>query len=276
MSTGDGYVILILLNRLILPTDRSQVLAESLLHIGVTSVSDGPFLTYNNTYRPRDVQNAVDQIEAVIDEQGPFDGVLGFSQGGSLALTLLLQHQLSGLMTVPPPFRFAILCSPVIAFSSDESFNENVLNSLTPEDFDILNDYPHCEFHKLATEKRLFCETLAQTFESARKGGFIAGETGGGTFASDTDHAEIPRVMHPDLMPINTRLRFPGVVVTGKTDHPMMVKLSKAMARHFDDGFVTSIEHPGGHDIPRDSINAQALAKAISWANDKSLREPVV
>lgn len=55
------------------------------------------------------VKNAFENVYRVIKEEGPFDGVLGFSQGASCLTGFLIHHQ------APPPqselFRFAILFS---------------------------------------------------------------------------------------------------------------------------------------------------------------------
>ncbi len=55
------------------------------------------------------VRNAFENVYRVIREQGPFDGVLGFSQGASCLTGFLVHHE------PPPPqtelFRFAVLFS---------------------------------------------------------------------------------------------------------------------------------------------------------------------
>ncbi|RDL39060.1 DUF341-domain-containing protein [Venustampulla echinocandica] len=58
---------------------------------------------------------ALDQLEAYIALEGPFDGVLGFSQGAGLAIMLLVRRY-HGDPVAPPPFKCAILFSPVSVY----------------------------------------------------------------------------------------------------------------------------------------------------------------
>ncbi|KAI8319076.1 hypothetical protein GQ54DRAFT_299621 [Martensiomyces pterosporus] len=61
------------------------------------------------------LDNSIAYLEAVLEEQGPFDGVLGFSQGGLMAAVMcsLLEHRYEGLSKkcTHPPFKFAIVSS---------------------------------------------------------------------------------------------------------------------------------------------------------------------
>ncbi|KAJ5794583.1 DUF341 domain protein [Penicillium paradoxum] len=80
---------------------------------GVEKYYDGPFLSYYDWDSATSLRNAYQLIDELIDEQGPFDGIMGFSQGGSLATSFLLYH----MATCPSEpvellFRFAIIiCS---------------------------------------------------------------------------------------------------------------------------------------------------------------------
>jgi predicted esterase len=53
------------------------------------------------------VDKAIAFINAIIDREGPFDGVMGFSQGAVMALATMLRHA----DQQDPPFKFAILFS---------------------------------------------------------------------------------------------------------------------------------------------------------------------
>ncbi|GJJ78200.1 hypothetical protein EMPS_10559 [Entomortierella parvispora] len=61
-------------------------------------------------------EESLDQLRQVLEKQGPFDGILGFSQGATMAslLQLLLERpHLSNVMSgcKHPPFKFSILVS---------------------------------------------------------------------------------------------------------------------------------------------------------------------
>jgi predicted esterase len=50
------------------------------------------------------------QLNAYVDTEGPFDGVIGYSQGASLAAMYLIQHSKKN-PTAPLPFKCAIFFS---------------------------------------------------------------------------------------------------------------------------------------------------------------------
>jgi hypothetical protein len=72
-------------------------------------VVDGPF--YNHYARGSSpgssVQEAFEHTRAIIATQGPFDGVLGFSQGAALAASLIIHHSQTS-PAEPPLFRVAV------------------------------------------------------------------------------------------------------------------------------------------------------------------------
>lgn len=61
---------------------------------------------------------ACDFIEQTVEEHddGPFDGILGFSEGSSVAASLMLRRAAQGRV---PLFRFAIFFCAVLTFRSD-------------------------------------------------------------------------------------------------------------------------------------------------------------
>lgn len=77
-------------------------------------VVEGPF--YNHYLRSpslpgSSLHDAFEHTHQLIAEKGPFDAVMGFSQGGALAAALLINHAKTN-STSPPLFRAAIfLCS---------------------------------------------------------------------------------------------------------------------------------------------------------------------
>ncbi|RFU36271.1 hypothetical protein B7463_g123, partial [Scytalidium lignicola] len=80
---------------------------------GVEKYYDGPFLSYYDWDSPQSIHIAYGLIYDLIEECGPFDGVMGFSQGGSLAASFLLHHiEKRPAEPLEALFRFAIIiCS---------------------------------------------------------------------------------------------------------------------------------------------------------------------
>ncbi|KAJ6095351.1 hypothetical protein N7486_006097 [Penicillium sp. IBT 16267x] len=78
-------------------------------------VVDGPFFNHyeRNTTPGSTVAQAIEHTQNIIAKEGPFDAVLGFSQGAALAATMIIQHAKANL-TAPPLFRAAVfLCGGV-------------------------------------------------------------------------------------------------------------------------------------------------------------------
>ncbi|KAF9883546.1 hypothetical protein FE257_003185 [Aspergillus nanangensis] len=67
---------------------------------GISGFYDGPYYSYYQFPRTfsnpdpagESLQDAYDRLYDTIDEDGPFDGILGFSQGGTLAAGFLIHH----------------------------------------------------------------------------------------------------------------------------------------------------------------------------------------
>lgn len=88
---------------------------------GIAGYFDGPYYSYYKFPRSfsdiddSDVLDAYDQLYTVIEEEGPFDGILGFSHGGTLAAGFLIQHA-KRFPHDPPPVRCAIFINSLPPF----------------------------------------------------------------------------------------------------------------------------------------------------------------
>ncbi|GKZ27174.1 hypothetical protein AbraIFM66951_001787 [Aspergillus brasiliensis] len=86
----------------------------------VQSLFPGPYLCYYSSPTPTEVHEAFALVREVIDEDGPFDGVIGFSQGAALAASMILQHQKDSL-TAMPLFNLAIFLGASLPFDLDSN-----------------------------------------------------------------------------------------------------------------------------------------------------------
>ncbi|CAI7583995.1 unnamed protein product [Penicillium manginii] len=75
---------------------------------------------------------AHDLVHKTFNEQGPFDGVLGFSQGASVLLAYLLE-QIAKSPSKPLPIQFAVFCSPVPPLATTSAYCQFVFGDLSPE-----------------------------------------------------------------------------------------------------------------------------------------------
>jgi predicted esterase len=74
----------------------------------------GPYLTWYNTPTVAKVADAHEQVQRVVDQYGPFDAVIGFSQGAAVAASILLHAELEGKT---PMFKAAIFIGSPVPFA---------------------------------------------------------------------------------------------------------------------------------------------------------------
>lgn len=228
----------------------------------------GPFFCYYESFAPSEIKKAHELISDIIEEEGPFDGVFGFSQGASLALAYLIQHEIHRPRE-PPPFRFAAIFSTVIAFSPEPSFCQAILDNLTDEERNALSSFPNTDFSVLHTQARAIFEPLAVAMQSGANGGFLEPPDAAAFERSNT--ANIPRIMNPSL--IEQRVKIPTIHIVGKRDSPLMLKQSALMKGLCESKLVKSIQHSGGHDLPRKMDEVRETLAAIDWAIDQSRQQ---
>ncbi|RHZ49542.1 uncharacterized protein CDV56_105011 [Aspergillus thermomutatus] len=86
----------------------------------IEGVLDGPFYSHypRDVYPGEDLARAFEYTLDIIEKQGPFDGVMGFSQGAALACALLANHA----KTSPKPlFKVAVFICGATPYESSGS-----------------------------------------------------------------------------------------------------------------------------------------------------------
>ncbi len=268
-----------------------DTLADALaLTTGIGNFVQGPFLCFNKVFGPSDIQSSLDHLQAFIDEEGTFDGILGFSQGGSLALTYLLQEAMtvasdsdssSSSSISTPTFKFAIMLSTIVAFSPDPDYCSDLLCGLTPADQSLLRNFPHESAHadykslSRPPARAVFFESLGRLLDTSFQVGFLPPDTdlGLASLGEESHNAKVPRLMHPELLPPDIRVRIPTVHVVGRKDDPVLVELSGLMEKFCEPHLRRRLVHDGGHDVPRGAKDVKALWAAVEWAVSEGLRQ---
>lgn len=265
---------------------------------GIGDFVKGPTLCFNKAFGPNDIQTALEHLEAFIANEGPFDGIMGFSQGGSLALTYLLQEAMTMVSGTDsssssdereptvPAFKFAVLLSTIVAFSPDPTFCSGLLSGLNSNDRSILHNFPHAteelEYGSLSgpPERAVFFKSLGLVLDKSLSGGFIAPNTDLGLTslrnasqepAAGADLELVPRLMHPAFVPPDVRVRIPTVHVVGHKDDAVLIDMSHLMERVCEPQLVRRLAHDGGHDVPRTAKDVRALWSAVEWAMRESM-----
>ncbi|EXJ93213.1 hypothetical protein A1O3_01770 [Capronia epimyces CBS 606.96] len=182
---------------------------------GLRGSISSPTLCFNKAFGPDEIESSLEHLDDFIETDGPFDGILGFSQGGSLALSYLLRDagtttgelksssssssspsypsSMPASSSLAPsstpssssssPFKFAIFLSTIVAFSPQQGFAADLLTRLTTNDRFILQGFPHHsetrDYSSMSgpPERALFFESLGLVLDKSLSGGFIAPDT---------------------------------------------------------------------------------------------------
>lgn len=91
---------------------------------GIEDHFDGPFYSYYKFPRSftdddKSMLDAYQVLSDFIQDEGPFDGVVGFSHGGTLASGFLIHHAKTQARA-PPPFRCAIFLNSLPPFRMND------------------------------------------------------------------------------------------------------------------------------------------------------------
>ncbi|KAH7068089.1 EF-hand calcium-binding domain protein [Paraphoma chrysanthemicola] len=60
---------------------------------GVADIFPGPFFVWHQNHDPQSVEKVHDYLTTVIAEDGPYDGIIGFSEGAALSASYLLSKE---------------------------------------------------------------------------------------------------------------------------------------------------------------------------------------
>lgn len=248
----------------------------------------GPTLCYNLNLSPESVRSSIDLVDAFIESDGPFDGLLGFSQGGFLALSYLVDQAEAMASDGPsaaapsnPPFKFAVLLSSVAAFSPDPHYCGDLVSGLTAKDNEILQDFPfgiddddYAALSPPQPERAIFFRSLGRLLSTCVEGGFIDphGDLGvDAVKAPVTDETassldDVPRMFNTSLVRPSQLIQIPTVHVTGRKDDPVLVGLSQSMETLCEPRLMRKMTHEGGHAPPRSARDIKTLVGNVEWA----------
>jgi pimeloyl-ACP methyl ester carboxylesterase len=229
---------------------------------GMAMHYSGPFYTYTAGYSPAEIRVALDDLDDLIQDCGPFDGVIGFSQGASMAVSYILDHQ-ARLPDDSSPFGFAVVLSSVAAFSPDAKYCLPTVQRLVQENYNAVREFPDHIFAKLSRPEKLFTEYLASTFKIAWRIGATTPDYDI-AFFKHRNHAKVPRILHSALT--QARIGIPTVHFTGERDHSEMIEQSLVIVGLCDPKIARWYQHSGGHAVLSKPQEVDRLVQAIEWA----------
>jgi len=212
---------------------------------------------YYSFYDPRSLP-ALDAAHTwllnYISQHGPYDGVMTFSQGGSLASTLMLQHSIYGLES---PFKFAIFICSGISLPFVETFGIPV--SQKAKDWDE------------SSKNALFAQADNKAIIAQGRERWLGVMVDG----KDSRVAKREEVKENDVFgldfekSINKEWRIkdvPTVHIYGSRDprYPASVQLAHFCVERQE------FDHGAGHEIPRNKETSERIARLVEWAVEKA------
>ncbi|KAL4744095.1 serine hydrolase-domain-containing protein [Aspergillus similis] len=219
----------------------------------------GPFYNWYDGLSSSQVRDAHDFVKDVVEDEGPFDGVIGFSQGASLALPILYHHEICH-PDRPPPFRFAIFFCAVLSISPDPMFNADIItkysryyeqvkrdeesekDKATMEEIERGN---HRAILLLPGQKAALVKELFTLVRQLVDNGAEHDHAARTQWNTRGGMEGFPRVYHPL---VNTQ------------------RISIPTARLCSKGLTRVVEFEGVHKVPHRMNDLQAVLKAVEWA----------
>ncbi|KAH8664733.1 serine hydrolase FSH [Xylariales sp. PMI_506] len=209
-------------------------------------VYPGPYLTYIDFLTTENIGAALDRIEEFIEEEGPFDGVMGVSEGSMLASSLILKHQNEKPFD-PPLFRFAIFIAGALPFTWSPDYGYDVyglLMSQNPLSVDAKEWIDHNENGEVNPQSLQFSGHLVLTdmfpnWEQRRQE--LA------EMHSNPDNAHLkPHCYHPDIS--QERINIPTAHTWGTKD--IFIGHAMALLELCEPSMAAHYIHDGEHDVP--------------------------
>lgn len=209
-----------------------------------------PYFTFWEGNSTASIRASHDWLIRKLARDGPYDGVLLFSQGCGLIASFLLYHQAANPGT-PAPFKVAVFICGGLAL--------HVLEDLGVEVGQEAHDWDH------QTRIQLQKKNNALTVLSLGKDRWGSAMEGDLTFDSSMQ-VDLQNVfgLNISLLPANLRIRIPNVHIYGSRDPRFPASLQLA---HLCDGEVRKVyDHGGGHDIPRSKEVSETIAGLVRWS----------
>ncbi|CAI7576758.1 unnamed protein product [Penicillium pancosmium] len=128
----------------------------------------GPYFCYSRDFKASSMRLAHDLVHKAFTEQGPFDGVLGFSQGPSVLLAYLLER-IAEYPNQPLPIQFAVFCSPVAPLAANTEYCQFAFGGLSLENQKRLRSAKDDQIDLLPGPARTTMSTIVGVLDEMEK-----------------------------------------------------------------------------------------------------------
>ncbi|KAH8681663.1 serine hydrolase FSH [Xylariales sp. PMI_506] len=182
-------------------------------------------------------------LSKILEQRGPYDGVMGFSQGCSLISSFLMYRQWYE-PELPPPFKFAMFICGGMPLSVLKDLGVPV--SKEAEELD------------LATRTQLQEKTTGEVTIDRWQTTDYAAKVRQAQFDSDDCFG-----LNLNTIPKELRIRIPTAHVFGSKDPRLPAGVQ--LAGMCDPYLKKVYDHGGGHEIPRKKEVSEELASMLQW-----------
>ncbi|MCJ1384011.1 hypothetical protein MMC17_007126 [Xylographa soralifera] len=227
---------------------------------GVSHIFPGPYRSFYPAIPTQtELEAAHSLVVSVLEEEGPFDGILGFSQGAALAASVLLEHTKKYGSRVALPVKCAVFICGSLPF-------------MIPDggcvDSEIVSDVQSIQLKQDNEKQSVPSISVVSITMDNERGGSNTIEHG---LVTITIHDECTDVQldpmkraHPNTYA--SRISIPTAhIIGGRKDH--YFEESKALAELGDEQKgIRIFTHGMGHVIPRGEQMKKAMADTITWA----------
>jgi hypothetical protein len=105
---------------------------------GVAEVFPGPYFVWHKDYDPRSVEKVHEYLQSVLEEDGPYDGIIGFSEGAALVASYLLAREYRATLgeVIDDPehdIKLAVFFNGVKPYSPSEQIGHNATHEFQTE-----------------------------------------------------------------------------------------------------------------------------------------------
>ncbi|KAI4255448.1 MAG: hypothetical protein L6R42_006734 [Xanthoria sp. 1 TBL-2021] len=226
---------------------------------GVPEYQTGPFFSHTQGYSPFHIAQAVGYLEDLLEDEGPFDGIFGFSQGAALTLSYCYQQQAAAN---PLRTKFACLFSTAMPCSPDVGTGATIISKLRTLEYDI-TDRARCNGKDLTIAEQEFVDVLQRTVVDAAMRDPLFPWTDMDVYRYGERDA-IPRVLYPSVLA--QKIQIPTIHVWGQNDFEYMIKMAEVARSICEESMVKTVLHTGLHDIPKRQTEIKAVLRRIDWA----------
>lgn len=215
---------------------------------GIDLFYSGPYRSFWNGTAIKDVRASHQLLRTLLERDGPYDGVLMFSQGCAVMASFLLYHQ-AETPHLPLPFKVAIFICGGVPLQIVEDLGGEISQEAWDGDNHSRNELQ---------QKASSIATVQPGVDRWARPGKLAFDPTASINPANVFGLDFSRI------PADLRINIPTVHVYGIKDprYPASLQLSQFC----QPAFRKTYDHGGGHDIPRGKVVSESIAELVEWS----------